>query len=502
MATLSKDGRRNSWRIIFSAPDRLRRTIYLGPVQKKFAEQVRGRVEILAERLWTKAALTPELAEWVTTIDPKLRTKLETVGLVELRPEASAIRIERFLADHIDSRRSDFKPATIVHLEQVAGRLVRFYGAEHDMRSIDAEAAQRFRKWLKTEGLSDTSIARRLQTCRMFFNRAVELGIVQANPFASCKQRTGNPLERRDYVPVSTVLAIIDNITDPYWRLLLALSRFGGLRVPSEALSLKWEHINWETSTITVPSPKTEHHAGQGSRLFPLLQSIRPYLEIVYTTSDRGEYVFPPKIRDRALSSTSWANCNLRTQLERIILRSGFKPWSRLWHSMRASCQTDLVQSHPIPVVCRWLGNSVAVAMRHYVDVSDSDFTKAVAVDPFLGPVYSAQKSALRATETLSNPLQAEPLKVDKGGKIPDISLACIPLHPSKVGGTRLEPDTKSPGNKESVDSERTKERTLEQLSANWSTLSDEARALVEKLSDGLSTKAPPHAVHFGDRVR
>ena len=40
-----------------------------------------------------------------------------------------------------------------------------------------------------------------------------------------------------------------------------ALSRYGGLRCPSEHLALKWSDVDWDKSRIRVPSPKTEHHA-------------------------------------------------------------------------------------------------------------------------------------------------------------------------------------------------------------------------------------------------
>ena len=44
--------------------------------------------------------------------------------------------------------------------------------------------------------------------------------------------------------------------------LIFALSRFAGLRCPSEHLALRWSDINWERSRMIVQSPKTEHHEG------------------------------------------------------------------------------------------------------------------------------------------------------------------------------------------------------------------------------------------------
>lgn len=51
--------------------------------------------------------------------------------------------------------------------------------------------------------------------------------------------------------------------------------------------------------------------------------------------------------------------------------------WPRLWHSLRASCESDLAQSFPLAVVAKWLGNTPSVALRHYVDPTDAAFTIA-----------------------------------------------------------------------------------------------------------------------------
>jgi hypothetical protein len=44
---------------------------------------------------------------------------------------------------------------------------------------------------------------------------------------------------------------------------------------------------------------------------------------------------------------------------------------------MRASRETELAAEHPIHVVCAWIGNSQAIAARHYPQVTDEDFREA-----------------------------------------------------------------------------------------------------------------------------
>ena len=46
-----------------------------------------------------------------------------------------------------------------------------------------------------------------------------------------------------------------------------------------------------------------------------------------------------------------------------------------LWGGERS--ETDLARQFPLAIVAKWLGNTQAVAMRHYVDVTDADFERA-----------------------------------------------------------------------------------------------------------------------------
>jgi hypothetical protein len=119
-----------------------------------------------------------------------------------------------------------------------------------------------------------------------------------------------------------------------------------------------------------------------------------------------AEYVIPEEYRRRAQGPGGWANANLRTTLEKIIRRAGLEAWPRLWHSMRASCETDLARQFPLAVVAKWLGNTQAVAMRHYVDVTDADFERAIAGGE-TGDDKAAQKAAQHAHAGQRTELQA-----------------------------------------------------------------------------------------------
>lgn len=65
-------------------------------------------------------------------------------------------------------------------------------------------------------------------------------------------------LDPAAFVSRETIAKVIDATPDAESRLLIALSRFGGLRVPSEALALRWSDVHWEHNRLTIQSIKTE----------------------------------------------------------------------------------------------------------------------------------------------------------------------------------------------------------------------------------------------------
>jgi integrase len=148
-----------------------------------------------------------------------------------------------------------------------------------------------------------------------------------------------------------------------------ALSRFGGLRCPSEHLTLEWADLDWEKNRFRVHSPKTEHLEGGGERWVPIFPELRPYLEEAFELARPGTVHVIGRYRD--------TNANLRTQMLRIIKRAGVKAWPKLFQNLRASRETELAKEYPIHVVCAWIGNTEMIAAKHYLQVTDDYFERA-----------------------------------------------------------------------------------------------------------------------------
>ncbi|MCO6455094.1 MAG: tyrosine-type recombinase/integrase [Pirellulaceae bacterium] len=178
---------------------------------------------------------------------------------------------------------------------------------------------------------------------------------------------------RDHFVSQDDAERVLQACPDVEWRLLFALSRFGGLRCPSEHLALTWDCIDWERNRMLVRSPKTEHHEGHAERWVPLFPELRPHLEAAFDAALPGATHVITRYRD--------ANANLRTQLCRIVRRAGLSPWPKLFQNLRASRATELAAAHPAHVAAAWLGHSQLIARKHYWQVTDEDFERAVQRD-------------------------------------------------------------------------------------------------------------------------
>jgi len=370
MASISTD-RNGNRRILFIGPDGKRKALRLGKVPMKTARNVKAKVEELAAAALGGHAPDAETSAWVGSRHRVLYDKLAAVGLVPARgpnPEAEAWTLGAFLKQYIDAR-TDIKPRTRINLEQAKRNLLRFFGADKPLGAITPGDADEYRVDLMGR-LSENTARRHCGRAKQFFRAALRNRLIAENPFADMKGCgvKGNP-SRFYFVPREDAQKVLEACPDAQWRLLFALSRYGGLRCPSEHLSLRWRDVDWERSRITVRSPKTERHEGGESRQIPIFPELRPYLEEVWEQAEPGTVYVITRYRDN--------NANLRTQLERIIRRAGLTPWPKPFQNLRSTRETELAEDYPVHVVCAWIGNPQAVATKHYLQVRDEDFERA-----------------------------------------------------------------------------------------------------------------------------
>ncbi|MBA4188155.1 MAG: hypothetical protein C0467_09070 [Planctomycetaceae bacterium] len=78
---------------------------------------------------------------------------------------------------------------------------------------------------------------------------------------------------------------------------------------------------------------------------------------------------------------TRTRNASWRTTFAKIIVRPGLLPWGKPFQNLRASQEMELAQRYPLHVVTAWIGNSIPVAAKHYLQVTDADFARAAKSD-------------------------------------------------------------------------------------------------------------------------
>jgi integrase len=357
----------NGRRLIqFMAGDGRRKSIRLGKVSQRLAEEIKVKVEALNAAAISGHAVDDEVARWLSRLDPVMAEKLAAVGLV---PRREAATLGAFINRYIEGRHGA-KPRTIALLREVEKKLNNYFGPSKPMRDITPGEADEWRLHLVKSGLGDNTIRRRCGIAKQFFNAAIRRRLIAENPFSELKSAVQADASRFYFVTLADAEKVLDSCPDAEWRLIFALSRFGGLRCPSEHFALKWTDIDWVQARITVHSPKTEHHPGKDSRTIPLFPELRPFLEEAFEQAPEGAVYVIGRYRN--------TNKNLRTRLERIIRRAGVKPWPKLFVNLRSTRETELAESFPMHVVCEWIGNSQPVAVKHYLQVTEDHFARAL----------------------------------------------------------------------------------------------------------------------------
>ena len=393
MASVSNDGGRR--RVQFTHPDGRRLPIRLGKVCQRTAKAFATRVEQLLACMRLKQPIDADLASWITKLEAKTADKLARYGLIPTRTNSEPTALAAFMSRYVDGRH-DVKPATKEIWRQGQNGLIAFLGSDQPMDAVTEGDGEEYKQRMIQDGLAMATIRKRLYFAGLVFRAAMKHRLIPANPFADVRVQVPPP-GRKHFITTEETERLIDACPNENWRAIIALSRYGGMRCPSEVLSLKWSDIDWSPThgVMRVHSPKTEHHAGKGSRIVPLFGLLRPHLECAFEAAPEGSvYVIAESFRKAALGKSGWRNSNLRTPFARIIKRAGMTPWPRLFNNLRSSRETELMANHPPHDVCKWIGNSMAIAQRHYLQVTQASIAQAVAEPVYIGDKKAAQNPA------------------------------------------------------------------------------------------------------------
>jgi len=153
---------------------------------------------------------------------------------------------------------------------------------------------------------------------------------------------------------------------DDYDRLLLALARFGGLRIPSEVQHLRY--CDFTESVIRI-----HEDTKTGAREVPLFGEIREIFDRVKLGKVPAQFTEPIFV-------------NLSSFWRRIVVAihvAGVERWTKLFVNLRSSCITDMVERrYSEKMLDAMFGNSAAVRSRHYVQFrKEKEYAKVLADD-------------------------------------------------------------------------------------------------------------------------
>jgi len=243
--------------------------------------------------------------------------------------------------------------------------------------------------------LSPPTVAKRVSVAKQLFRCAVRWGWLQKSPFDGLRPGSQANPARSFYVDLPTIGDVLKACPSIEWRVVVGLSRYAGLRCPSEVGAVTWADINWEKGRLTVRAKKTEHHGGEHAvRVVPLCPELRAILGEAFDAAAPGTtWVAPMAARK---------DVNLGTHLRRIVEKAGREAWPRLFQNLRASCATDWVEKYPAHVVAKWLGHSPKVAATHYLQAREHHFEDVVTgsgADPKCSADCSAPTAQIAAQQ-------------------------------------------------------------------------------------------------------
>ncbi len=318
--------------------------------------------------------------EWLNSLPDETYEKVQQKGLCA--PRTQTCDFVRFLKEHFHVRGQSSQVVSLTQKRwQTAVVHARDFFGTCPLQSVTRERAQGFRvHLLRKPGqapgttMSEATVRKNCSIISGALNEAVKRRLISENPFEDIPKASVANMTDETVVPVDDVMKMIHHTTEPEDKILLALARFAGVRVPSEIEQMRWRDVG-SNGVLTIHAKKTKRW-GNAKRELPMLTDLRSILQ---------ECKPPGALDDDFVLPTLRTYSGLGVRFARLRKSVGIPTWKKFFSMLRKSCASDLTKNYPIADVSVWLGNSPAVLAKYYIRRQASGYTASVAQSMVVG---------------------------------------------------------------------------------------------------------------------
>lgn len=339
-----EDKTRHGYRLrVYTAAGR--RSIWLGRVTQPEAIAIQRHVDEIIASQTADLPIPRQTSLWLDRLDPEIKAKLTAIT-------GSVRTVRSSIDEYLNAKRDLLATSTA---ESVARSLAWLADSCGDRR-IDGVSPEDVATAYDSLEQAASTRGKIAKDWKAFFHWCEDNRWIVANPAKRLK--TTVSVRDKQFVSVESIIKILAACDDSELRLVIVLSRFGGLRISSEIRDFSDGSIDRKLKRLRITDTKRGV-----TREIPLFR------EIAAELPEPG--VEPlPRLRDMSHSGIT------RLFVE-CIRKAGIEPWDVPWHSMRASRETELITAFGLSTAAKWIGNSEKVAMTSYAIIPDSDWAKA-----------------------------------------------------------------------------------------------------------------------------
>ena len=360
-----KTGWQTGYRLQYRTSGR-RHSMWLGNVRDSEARRVLLHVSAIEEAIKLKTPIPSETLRWLADHAQYRQSLAPLLGTSKTVDEAADLYYLHVQANH--------KETTARAAEDTIGQFASHFGNQ-PLRSITGETID---GWLARQNVAASTVGKHVKILRTWLRWSLAQHLIDTVPQISTPSTIG--VGEKAYVDFDgQYQQLIDYFAgDREMQCILAMARWNGPRVASEVVTLRRSNVDLANDRFLIDDSKRSHRQSRGPpkiRTLPLFSSLRPYVMAMLAQPGKPTDYLLPTIGGQ---NAQRAGSLLRQRVYRALDKLGIPRWPRVFHSPRATRQTQLKESVGEKAACDWIGNTPDVSRRNYELIDGETFARAV----------------------------------------------------------------------------------------------------------------------------